>query len=113
MASLAITKLVEKARSVQGSLARLRDENKKTEQRTIGAVCQLAGGAVGGVLDGKYGGGETHEVFGMPSALTGGAVLAAVGIMDLIPGAEYVANVGLGAASYGLGNLIKGRITPT
>lgn len=113
MASQAITKLVEKARSVQGSLARMRAENKKVEQRTIGAVCQLAGGAVGGVLDGKYGGGEAHEVFGMPSALTGGAVLAAVGIMDLVPGAEYVASLGLGAASYGLGNLIKGRMTST
>jgi hypothetical protein len=31
--------------------------------------------------------------------------------MDLVPGSEYVANVGLGAASYGLGNLIRGRMT--
>lgn len=111
MASTAITKLVERARSVQGSLARMRAENKKTEQRTLGAVCQLAGGAGGGVLDGKWGAGETHELFGLPTALTGGAILAAVGIMDLVPGAEYVANVGLGAASYGLGNLIRGRMT--
>lgn len=113
MPTTAIEKLVEKARSMQGSLQRIRANNKQTEQRTIGAVCQLAGGAVGGVLDGKLAGGETHTVLGVPTALTGGIVLAALGIMDVVPGAEYIGSLGLGSASYGLGNLVRTKLIPS
>jgi hypothetical protein len=98
---------------MQGSLQRIRANNKATEQRMASAACQLAGGAIGGVLDGKLAGGETHTVLGVPTALTGGIILAAVGVMDLVPGAEYVGSIGLGSASYGLGNLVRTKLIPS
>ena len=77
----------------------------------VSAACHLAGGVAGGALDGKVGAGETHTVLGVPTALTGGAILAVAGLMDLVPGAEYLAEFGLGAASYGAGNLARQKLS--
>jgi len=108
----AIQKLVDYAKRMQ---VRQKNQNlasrQKTEQMT-GAALQLVGGAAGGALDGYVGGGETHEIFGVPTALGSGIILALAGLSDIVPGAEYIASFGLGAASYGLGNLVRDKLTP-
>ncbi|MFA5436328.1 MAG: hypothetical protein WC372_09865 [Candidatus Neomarinimicrobiota bacterium] len=101
--------LVAKVRSLTASKARDRAESKLQLQRYGEAACNVAGGGLGGLIDGYFGGGETHEILGVPTALGAGAIVAVVGLLDVLPGSEYVANIGTGTASYGLGVLVRDR----
>lgn len=106
----AMNDLVARVRSLTASKARDRAESQMQMQRYGGAACNGGGGALGGLADGYLGGGETHEIMGVPTVLGAGAVVALVGLLDVVPGSEYVANVGLGAFSYGLGVLVRDRV---
>lgn len=110
MASTAITQLIERARRIQTSQANARKRSREKTQEVYEAACQLAGGAVGGLVDGYLSDGEEHAIWGVPTALTGGAIVAALGLADLLPASPYVASLGLGAASYGLGNLVRDKV---
>jgi hypothetical protein len=112
MASQAVNAVIAKAQSVQATLARYRRESKLNTQQALEGGCQLLGGAAGGFLDGRVGGGETHELWGVPTALGAGLLVGLAGLSGAIPGAIYVANLGLGAAAYGLGNLVKEKSIP-
>jgi hypothetical protein len=109
----AVTALVERARAMKTQLQNYRTKQKISTQQVLGAGVQLAGGAAGGLLDGRLGDGETHELWGVPTALGGGLLVAAAGFADLLPGSHLVANFGLGAASYGLGNLVRDKSAPS
>jgi hypothetical protein len=111
MATEAITKLVNHARSMQHSLQNIRAKHKETEKRLVGALCNVGGGVLGGVVDGKLGGGETHTILGAPTVLIGGMIVAAAGLTGLLPASEAIADTGLGAVSYGLGNLIRNKLS--
>jgi|WetSurMetagenome_2_1015567.scaffolds.fasta_scaffold01038_18 hypothetical protein len=108
----AVTQLVERARAMKTQLANYRAKQKFTSQQVLGAGVQLAGGAAGGFLDGRLGEGETHELWGVPTALGAGLLVAVAGFAEVLPGSALVANFGLGAASYGLGNLVRDKSAP-
>lgn len=103
----AVKQLVEKARRIQHSQQLARSRSRAKTEEIYEAGCQLVGGAIGGLVDGYLGDGADHEVWGVPTVLTGGALLTVIGLADLVPGASYVASVGLGATAYGLGNLVR------
>jgi hypothetical protein len=105
----AVTALVERARAMKSQLANYRAKQKISSQQVLGAGFQLAGGAAGGLLDGRLGDGQTHEVYGVPTALGAGLLVAAAGFAEIIPQSTLVVNFGLGAASYGLGNLVRDK----
>jgi hypothetical protein len=105
----AVHDLVAKVRSLQAGRAKERAESKLQIQRYGEAGCAAVGGGLGGLIDGYFGGGETHEVMGVPTALGAGAVVALVGLLDVVPGSDYIANIGLGSVSYGLGVLVRDR----
>ena len=109
----AVTALVERARAMKSQLANYRAKQKISSQQVLGAGMQLAGGAAGGLLDGRLGEGDTHELWGVPTALGAGLLVAAAGFAEVLPGSQLVVNFGLGAASYGLGNLVRDKSAPS
>jgi hypothetical protein len=103
----AVSAIIEQARRARAQLTRIRQESKMSQQKAFEGGAQLAGGAAGGFLDARLGEGQTHELFGVPTALGAGLLVGLAGMADLFPGSIYMANFGLGAASYGLGNLVR------
>jgi hypothetical protein len=98
---------------MRSQLANYRAKQKISSQQVLGAGLNLAGGAAGGFLDGRLGDGETHELWGVPTALGAGLLIAAAGFAEMLPGSSLVVNFGLGSASYGLGSLVREKSAPS
>lgn len=110
MASATYDKLAKKADSALTSLKNFKQKAALSERRMLTAGEALVGGALGGIIDGKWGEGSTHETWGIPTvaALGGAAVVA--GLSERVPGGEDILAIGTGMLSYAGGNYIKDAI---
>ncbi len=97
MATRSITKIVDRAESARRTLANYRRKQRETESKTLMTAEVLAGAAVAGAIDAKFGDeGEAAEVGGVPlNPLLGGIGIVA-GLIGGIPGGEHLSAVGLG-----------------
>lgn len=102
-----IQKLAEKADAASTRLKNFKQEIALNNRRMMTAGEAFVGGAVGGLIDGRFGGGATHEIWGIPTAAGLGAVCTLAGISEKVPGAEDLLGIGIGLLSYGGGNFVK------
>jgi hypothetical protein len=107
----AYNKLAQRADRAVTALSNLKQKAKLSDRRMLTAGEGLVGGAVGGLIDGRWGGGQTHEVLGgIPSvALLGGGCVVA-GLSEAVPGGEDLLAIGTGLLSYAGGNYVRDAI---
>jgi hypothetical protein len=97
MASMAVTRLADKAESARAALSRFRDKAKLNERRALSVGEIVAGSALGAVLDRKLDKGKGHwDVAGVPATPVLGLAMAVAGLSGWVPGAEDIAMLGVG-----------------
>ncbi len=109
MASSIVVRALEKGKRATDSLVRFREKAKIRNERVYGVVEGALGGLAGGFVDGKWGGDDGfHNVGPVPTVLVTGAVLAVAGASEFVP--MHFAEIGKGALSYALGDLIRRHV---
>jgi len=96
--SAAITKFYEAAKKKANALTQYkRQEREARPLRRAGvALTATTAAAAGAYLDGRFGGGEPISVGPVPVMPVVGLTAVAVGILDAVPGSEYVNAAGTG-----------------
>jgi len=107
VSSAAYDKLAKKADRALTSLKNFKTNAKVNERRVLTTGEAIAGGLLGGFIDGKFGGGTRHEVWGIPTVGAVGALAAIVGMSEWIPGGEDILSIGAGMLSYSGGAYVR------
>jgi hypothetical protein len=84
------------------TLRNMRAKARLNMQRTYGMGAALAGAAAAGAADAYL---DEPKVVGFPATPLASAGLMLLGLFDVVPGAEYIAQAGLGGACYSVGAL--------
>jgi hypothetical protein len=111
--STALARLAETARNQEQQirrqerqLDRIKQESQISTQRAVGSVVAVAVAGITGAMDGALDlserdrtEGDGAHVFGLPVTPIAGALLAAAGAFEIVPGGYYVGMAGVGASS--------------
>lgn len=110
VSSAAYDKLAKKADRALTSLKNFKTTAKLNDRRVLTAGEAFAGGLIGGFIDGKFGGGTRHEIWGIPTVGAAGAVMAILGMSEWVPGGEEMLSLGSGMLSYSGGSYLRDQV---
>jgi hypothetical protein len=122
MANTSIQKLYESGKRAQTALQNMRKRERENTNELVSrvgcAVAVLAGGALAGSIDGKWGhdGKPTTEHDGIasigpvPINVALGITSLVVGVSGFVPGSEYLASLGASLIAYPIGKTVEAHM---